>query len=150
MTEIQAAINRGDLDEAKRLLDEASANRDATILADAKTAQAERDLNNTARDRDTTITVKGVLSSNMPSSILKLMGLDGSGRSVSAPAPAPAPGLQVVPFATPQAMAQVNAMTKNRTVKVTFEPAGLDGLLGAFLGAVKKGTSTMVRVNGGL
>jgi len=52
MTQIQAAIDRGDIDEANRLLAAASAPRTAAITADANTAAAEKELNNTARDRD--------------------------------------------------------------------------------------------------
>lgn len=48
MTEIQAAIDAGDLDTAKRLLNEASAPRTAAIQADANTAAANSELNNTA------------------------------------------------------------------------------------------------------
>ena len=148
MTEIQAAIDRGDLEEAQRLLDEASANRQATINADADTAQANRDIDHAARDRSSTISVDAVLRSNLPSSILKLLGVPGV-QSLPPPAPAPTPQLLGAPFVSPSALASVNSMTKNRTVKVTFEPAGLDGLLGAFVGAVRKGTTTLVRVNGG-
>lgn len=149
MTEIQAAIDRGDLAEAERLLNEASRNRDATVTADAKTGQAERDLNYAARDRDTTITVKGVLSQNLPSSIQKLLGI----QSFTAPAPAPSSAksatASVQALAAPAAVAQLNALTANRVVKVRFDPSGVDGLLAAFVGSVRKGTSTLVRVNGG-
>lgn len=57
-TDIKAAIARGDFDTAKRLLDEASRARTAAIDADAHTADAEGELNHTARDRDTTIRVR--------------------------------------------------------------------------------------------
>ena len=92
-----------------------------------------------------------MLRSSLPSSILKLLGVQGVSASAPAPAPAPVSTQQLLgaPFVSPSALASVNSMTKNRTVKVTFEPAGLDGLLGAFVGAVRKGTTTLVRVNGG-
>jgi hypothetical protein len=51
MTEIKAALARGDVDEAKRLLDEASATRTAAIKADADTAAADAELNRLTRDR---------------------------------------------------------------------------------------------------
>ena len=54
MTEIKAALARGDVEEAKRLLDEESANRTATLKADADNAalaQTNRDLDNAAHDR---------------------------------------------------------------------------------------------------
>ena len=56
-TDIRATIARGDFDEANRLLDEASEAREAAIIADAKTTQAETDLNNVARDRTSRIAV---------------------------------------------------------------------------------------------
>ncbi len=56
-TDIIAAIARGDLEEAKRLLDEASEPRDAAIVADANTGAAESELNNTARNRTAMINV---------------------------------------------------------------------------------------------
>jgi hypothetical protein len=51
LTEIQAAIDAGDLDTAKRLLAEASAPRTAAINADANTAAAERELDLLTKDR---------------------------------------------------------------------------------------------------
>ena len=58
LTEIQAAIDAGDLDTAKRLLNEASAPRSAAIKADANTTAAENELNNVARERTAMITAK--------------------------------------------------------------------------------------------
>ena len=57
-TDITAALNRGDVDEAKRLLDEASRNRTATVKADADNAslnQTNREIDNVARDRTATV-----------------------------------------------------------------------------------------------
>ena len=57
-TDIIAALNRGDVDEAKRLLDEASRNRTATVKADADNAslnQTNREIDNVARDRTATV-----------------------------------------------------------------------------------------------
>jgi hypothetical protein len=54
MTDIRAAVARGDLDEAKRLLDEASASREAAFIADANNAalaQTNKDLDAAAHDR---------------------------------------------------------------------------------------------------
>lgn len=59
MTAIEAAIARGDLDEAERLLNNASRARTATMTADANSSEAEREINNVARDRESTITVYG-------------------------------------------------------------------------------------------
>lgn len=55
LTEIQAAIDRGDLATAERLLNEASRARHSAITADANTTEAERKLNHTARNRQMTI-----------------------------------------------------------------------------------------------
>lgn len=52
ISEIKAAIAAGDLEEAKRLLAEASATRHAAIVADADTAQANKDIDYAARDRE--------------------------------------------------------------------------------------------------
>lgn len=58
-TEIRAAINRGDLAEADRLLDNVSKARDATINADAATSAAAASINAVANANYTaTITVK--------------------------------------------------------------------------------------------
>ena len=57
-TDITAALNRGDVDEAKRLLDEASRNRTATVKADADNQslnQTNREIDNVARDRTATV-----------------------------------------------------------------------------------------------
>jgi hypothetical protein len=51
MTDIRVAFERGDVDEANRLLNAASRTRRAAINADANTAEAERKLNLAARDR---------------------------------------------------------------------------------------------------
>lgn len=56
VTEIEAALDRGELDEAKRLLEDASRTRDASIEAEAKTAQAERELSDVARSRTADVT----------------------------------------------------------------------------------------------
>lgn len=50
-TYIQALIDQGKLDEANKLLADASTTRHTAIVADADTAQAERDLTNLARNR---------------------------------------------------------------------------------------------------
>jgi uncharacterized FlaG/YvyC family protein len=55
VTEIQAAIDAGDLDTARRLLDEASAPRKAAVNADANTAAANAELDQAARTRQSTI-----------------------------------------------------------------------------------------------
>lgn len=57
LTEIKAAIDRGDLATAERLINETSRTREAAINADANTAQAERELNHVARDRTASIAV---------------------------------------------------------------------------------------------
>jgi hypothetical protein len=51
MTEIQAAIDAGDLDTANRLLAEASKTRTATINADAHTSDAEQKIDDLTRQR---------------------------------------------------------------------------------------------------
>jgi len=51
MTEIQAAVAAGDLETARRLLNEASAPRTAAITADANTAAATRELDQLTKDR---------------------------------------------------------------------------------------------------
>ena len=51
MTAIQAAIEAGDIPEAERLLDEASATRTAAINADANTSVAEAEIDYAARTR---------------------------------------------------------------------------------------------------
>lgn len=56
LTEIQSAINQGDLDTAKKLLDEASAARTAAIIAQADTAKANQDLDAAAHERFAKIT----------------------------------------------------------------------------------------------
>jgi hypothetical protein len=61
LTEIQAAIDRGDLATAKALLDEASAPRTAAVNADANTAAASRDINAVAnKNYQATVTVTAV------------------------------------------------------------------------------------------
>jgi hypothetical protein len=60
VTDIKAAIARGDFDTAKAMLDEASAARRAAIIADAETTQAEKDLDKAARDRIAKIIVQAV------------------------------------------------------------------------------------------
>lgn len=55
-TDIRAAIVAGDLATADRLLDEASVARDVALEADAETAEAKRQLDKAAEDRDSTIT----------------------------------------------------------------------------------------------
>ena len=50
-TEIRAAVAAGDLPLAESLINQASRTRQTAIIADAHTAQAERDLNYTARTR---------------------------------------------------------------------------------------------------
>jgi len=55
MTDIQAAIDQGDIDTANRLLNEASATRTASVKADAddaSIAQTNKDLDNVARTRE--------------------------------------------------------------------------------------------------
>ncbi len=63
-TDIKAAIVAGDFETAKTKLNEASATRTANIQADANTAAAERELNNTARNRTAevtaNVTVRGI------------------------------------------------------------------------------------------
>jgi hypothetical protein len=63
MTAIKAAIEAGDLDEAKRLLDEASAPRDAAMVADANKAalaQTNKDLDAAAHDRTVNFNAQAV------------------------------------------------------------------------------------------
>lgn len=57
-TDIRAAIARGDFDTAASLLAGLSAARTAAVRADADTAAAERELNNTARPRTSVINVQ--------------------------------------------------------------------------------------------
>lgn len=51
LTEIQALVDQGKLDEADAAMKEASRTREAAIIADAKTAQANADLDALAHDR---------------------------------------------------------------------------------------------------
>lgn len=60
MTEIHAAIDRGDLAEAERLLNGTSRSRQASVEADADTREAERKLDLAARDRTARINVRTV------------------------------------------------------------------------------------------
>jgi hypothetical protein len=63
MTAIVAAVNAGDLAEAQRLLDEASAPRDAALIADANNAalaQTNKDLDNAAHDRTVNFNAQAV------------------------------------------------------------------------------------------
>jgi soluble cytochrome b562 len=52
LSEIQALIDQGKLDEAKQALATASATRTAAIVADADTAQANKDIDYAARERE--------------------------------------------------------------------------------------------------
>lgn len=57
VTEIEAALDGGNIATAKRLLDDASRTRTAAIRADADTAEANRKLDQVARTRDALIRV---------------------------------------------------------------------------------------------
>ena len=125
-TQITAALNRGDVDEAKRLLDEASANRTATVAADADAASlasTNRALDNTAKDRTATIYVKttptGVQLGNWTNATQTVNAL-------GAPTPA-----TVSPSATtrgvgvePAHAAVVNNVTVTNNIQVPRIPSG--------------------------
>jgi hypothetical protein len=72
LTEIQAALDRGDIAAAEAILNETSRTRDSTIQADANTSQAERELNYTARDRYLSIIASYRLRGALP-------GIPGAG-----------------------------------------------------------------------
>lgn len=61
LTEIEAALDEGDVARANALLNEASRKREAEIEATARKDQAERDLNDAARDRTSKIDVDVVI-----------------------------------------------------------------------------------------
>jgi hypothetical protein len=69
-SEIQALIDAGKLQQAKDKLADASKTRTATVTADAKTADAEKELNDVARDRDVLLNV----SAQYPSGFITLPG----------------------------------------------------------------------------
>lgn len=61
LTDIQAAIDRGDIAEANRLLNDASKTRKAEVRATTSgVAEANNSLNNAARNRTSTITVRTI------------------------------------------------------------------------------------------
>ncbi len=80
ITKIQAAIDRGDYAEAERLLASASRTRQSAINADANTAQAENELNHTARNRTSTVFQTVHVSSNA-GQVGVGVGLAGGGRA---------------------------------------------------------------------
>lgn len=84
VTDIQAAIDRGDIAEAERLLNSASRTRTAAVNADANTAAAEAELNNTARTRTAKINVVANVERALASSG---MFFGGGGYGKSAPWP---------------------------------------------------------------
>jgi len=83
LTEIQAAINAGDLALAKTLLDQASSPRTAAMRADADTAAANKELDNTANP--------GGKPRTAYVNVVQQGQLYSGGRQVAAPSAAMAP-----------------------------------------------------------
>jgi hypothetical protein len=96
MTDIKAAIDRGDIDEANRLLAGVSQTRTSTVKADADTAAANTELANTANPGGRPRTAQIVATVSTTAASTALSQIRGAGpRSVT---PAPPAGVGATPY----------------------------------------------------
>ena len=129
VSEILADPQYDTIEAAAGALDQAAADREAELLAEARTAQAEKDLEHAARDRDATINARANLIGSAWNQIFRATGTSATVSSAPAPAglrAAPATGGGVAVAAPMAAPIVINVPAPRLTPSITVQ-AGVIG-----------------------